>query len=220
MKDEELYVNKVFKNINVGGTILLSIVTFTICAIVIEPLLSFASDYSGTVAMLFVDLFFKNCATAKSDNILTSFAVVAITYFCMKTIDGIIGIFNSLDSIDKSKEISDIIEDEEKTKTLESIMESQKPVPPSKDYDTKKYRKRIWLLALVSIFLVVYMVVYSIFPIFLKNSFDTDITKITPYVDSYDIDMLKSDWVRMESLNDYQNISGRIDKIVELNKLR
>ena len=52
------------------------------------------------------------------------------------------------------------------------------------------------------------------------NKFSRDITKIAPYVEERDIKLLQSDWVRMRSKSDYDEIYEKINEIVETNELK
>ena len=45
--------------------------------------------------------------------------------------------------------------------------------------------------------------------------FDDAVVKITPYVSEVEINKLKSDWMRMESENDYIKIDEFIDAVME-----
>ncbi|HAN20404.1 MAG: hypothetical protein A2Y15_08605 [Clostridiales bacterium GWF2_36_10] len=53
----------------------------------------------------------------------------------------------------------------------------------------------------------------------LKNEFDINIITITPYTESHQIDLLKSNWTKMKSKDDYNKIYEVINKIKEINDL-
>jgi len=52
-----------------------------------------------------------------------------------------------------------------------------------------------------------------------KNKFDLKIIKITPYVDTSELNMLKSDWTRMRSKDDFNDIMDQIELIVKEHNL-
>lgn len=60
---------------------------------------------------------------------------------------------------------------------------------------------------------------FNIAPCIHKVAFDEAVIKITPYIEQNEVDMLKSDWTRMKTKEDYKRIDNFIDSIVEKNNL-
>lgn len=69
------------------------------------------------------------------------------------------------------------------------------------------------ILAIIIFFYVVYITISLVIPIILLDQFNRDIQLIKPYSDSNTIMVIESDWIRMKTLDDYNNLYSVIDEI-------
>ena len=67
---------------------------------------------------------------------------------------------------------------------------------------------------------LVSITVYGYAPCLFREKFDREITKIVPYADDDQIDMLRSKWVSMETKADYDAIWEKIVDIKQENALQ
>lgn len=70
-------------------------------------------------------------------------------------------------------------------------------------------------IIIYSSFMVIAVTYTFIFPLYLSDTFERHIIMITPYTTSEQIDMLKSDWVRMTTKADFEAIDKQVMQIVE-----
>ena len=63
--------------------------------------------------------------------------------------------------------------------------------------------------------LITALIYMFVFPLYLSDTFERHIIMITPYTTSSQIDMLKSDWVRMKTKADFEAIDEQVMRIVE-----
>lgn len=85
--------------------------------------------------------------------------------------------------------------------------------------DGKKIRKL--LIAMVAFFVVYFasMITFDIIPHAMWNDYQRDLIKIAPYIDQHDLDVIKSDWICMQSKEDYDKIYERINQMKEKHNL-
>lgn len=69
------------------------------------------------------------------------------------------------------------------------------------------------ILAIIIFFYVVYITISLVIPIILLDQFNRDIQLIKPYSDSNTIMVIESDWIRMKTLDDYNNLYSVINEI-------
>ena len=61
--------------------------------------------------------------------------------------------------------------------------------------------------------------VFTIMPCIANITFNRNIVLISPYVETHDIEKLKSDWLRMKTKSDYNEITNHINGIIQENHL-
>ena len=83
----------------------------------------------------------------------------------------------------------------------------------------KKVNRSGKLLMITVIIYILVVVLTTIIPMNLLNSFEYNIKMIKPYTDNKTVMMLESDWTRMRSKNDYDKIYDTINQIKEANGL-
>ncbi|MDR2561750.1 MAG: hypothetical protein LBC63_08275 [Holophagales bacterium] len=109
------------------------------------------------------------------------------------------------------------IDDETKINmVIEKIVNAvENKIPKQNKIQRSRYKKSFWYLFITPIFHSMFLVFYIWLPFWLKSSFDKNLIIITPYVDTQTINLLKSDWVKMKSFEQYKNINTRIRTIIE-----
>lgn len=124
------------------------------------------------------------------------------------------------------KDGNDIItlinEDKEKIKvsekekiTLEEIKNETKDIIKQ----GKKIRILTILFGVFFAFYFVNVIVFTMLPNVMFREYQRDIIKISPYAEQQELDIIKSDWVCMQSKDDYDDIYKRIDKVKKEHKL-
>jgi len=83
------------------------------------------------------------------------------------------------------------------------------------DIIKKVKRGRILLIVCVVFFAIYFgdILAFGYLPHGLWNDYQRDLLKIAPYVEQQEIDMIKSDWMCMQSKEDYDEIYERINRI-------
>jgi len=86
----------------------------------------------------------------------------------------------------------------------------------NEEYQNVKIKK-MKILSLLSIFIgvcyTISLFVFLIFPVTLKEKFDIQLEKISPYIKQEEVIQLRSDWRQMTSINDYKNLIEKTNKI-------
>jgi len=72
----------------------------------------------------------------------------------------------------------------------------------------------------VAILVVLFVVVFMYMPFTERQSFNSALIRITPYVESAEIDSFRADWNLMESRGDFIQIRDRINDIHDENNIR
>lgn len=78
------------------------------------------------------------------------------------------------------------------------------------------------ILSIVVVVLFVYfggIFAFNIFPHAVWTEYQRDLIKIAPYIEQHELDTIKSDWVCMQSKEDYDDIYKRINEIKEAHDL-
>ena len=95
--------------------------------------------------------------------------------------------------------------------------------PKTEPKDIIKHGKKIRILtilcATVFVFYLVGIVSFAILPNVIWREYQRDITKISPYIEQQELDIIKSDWVCMQNKDDFNDIYKRIDKVKQKYKL-
>lgn len=123
-----------------------------------------------------------------------------------------------LAELEKSNE-DDHVKRKERIEELKSKLES---LHNTKGITTQTLKKDKWTLrisALFMVFYVVYIIFSFIIPALIHQTFEMAVTEIAPYVEEYDVKMLRSKWVSMRTYDDYLEISNYIKEVKEENGL-
>ena len=100
-------------------------------------------------------------------------------------------------------------------KKIEKNMKKRDKRPSAKEL---KVKARIAFV--LAVLYIILMFMYLYLPVSLWNNFDIYATQIAPYVDEQEIKMIRSQWTRMRSYDDYKEIEEYINKIIEENHLK
>jgi len=79
--------------------------------------------------------------------------------------------------------------------------------------DAKKGRIITIVGIVIFVLYFAYIFLFNLLPHGLWTDYQRDLLKIAPYIEQQDLDIIKSNWVCMQSKEDYDNIYKRIDAI-------
>lgn len=178
--------------------IVLSLISSVIFLLVLEPLIHIGKDLASNGLRAFIDYFFYSCGHMSADIFLTYSACVFILLliwvsFCLVFLID----FNFV------KKASDKTKTMQKKTNLLDCMSKMLNV----------------IFVIVSTFLFLNTIMFNFIPILWKANFERRIVQITPYVEAEKINLLKSNWVSMETENDYDLIYKEIYQILDENNL-
>ena len=223
-------MNKIGK---VAKWILGIILGYVVCELIAQPVLGIITNCSNGLFRAISDYFFRSCAHARIEVMILYIVIIlgVMNYFPVVK-DVISGIR------DTRKEYKIYVELEEKLNSIGTDSLKQEVIKydnhknkqnEEKDLlgeikEEKRVAKRFYWLFIICIMLIVawvlMFVLFYIIPSVYRLSFDEAVTKITPYVEQCDIDILKSDWVTMENHEDFNKIEAFIDDVIEKNNLK
>jgi len=215
-------MKKLFKGINVPGTIIITIFCAILINIFKQPVNDVLQNFSGNLFTFFIDLFYRFAATTSSGSFIAfsvylSFFAITFKFLCDLFVDllSFRKQYNSMTSYDLKRANENLLLNEKEISHINS------DISKVKEYNKNTKRLNFFTIILIILLIILSFVfiIYEYMPVRLKNTFDNNIIKITPYVETHDIEMLKSDWVRMTSREDYINIKEQIDTIIEKNNL-
>lgn len=112
--------------------------------------------------------------------------------------------------------------------TEETVKSENKPKITREDIENeakdilkqgKKMKRMTILFIVLCVIGIVDLFVFSVMPNIMWRAYQRDIVKIDPYVESRELEMIKSDWACMQTKEDYDNIYEYINEIKEENKL-
>ena len=202
------------------------------CELLAKPILGIITNCSNGLFKAISDYFFSCCAHAKIEVIVIYIVIIlGCIYYFPVIKDVILGIKDTKKEyktyIELEEKLNNISNDSSKDVLVKSgdnkTIENEKKDLFEDIKNGKKQVKRFyWIYIILSALIVVYFFIFTVFniaPCFCRMSFDEAITKITPYVEQQDIDMLKSDWVQMETQNDFNKIDTFIKDIIKKNNL-
>jgi len=196
-------VKNIFKGINIKGTIVLCLLGTFLFALFLQPIIDVAHGFSGSIFKFFLDLYYRCAATTQQGNeFIALIAFVVLVAFVSQQIRDIHKTYEKFKILDISEEIQ-----ANRNDNIDKIKKHNK--------ENRKYRCIIYFFIAFTILYSIFITVYMYAPRATKASFDNAITKITPYTEVHEINMLRSDWVRMKSRDDYHIIRDRINLIVE-----
>ena len=123
-----------------------------------------------------------------------------------------------LDEIESGK-LSKEDEAAKKAKAKEIIEAEKKRISKTTKINPRKTKTVAIIMAVILAFFGMWITIYEYVPATLWSSFELSVTKIAPYVEEADIKMLRSKWVSMDSVDDYQEIIKYINEVKDANGL-
>jgi len=207
----------------------ISLISSFLFLVLIEPILKISKNLGKGVISAVIDFFYYSCAHTNWECVTGFCAFYIFAFFIIKIIgDSVPAAFpstnqeiNSTDTQETScapksdtpdlnvlsqkiatvtSEIAELKQKKEKLKKLDQIF---------------KWLSRINIVIQVSFFC--YIMIFQYTAAAMSQSFDRRITQITPYTAPQRIEMIKSQWVQMESKSDYEIIKQEIDEILNEN---
>jgi putative exporter of polyketide antibiotics len=215
-------MKKLFSTQGLGWAIVIFILGLFIKNIYDQIKIGFTS-----VGASMLDLYARKCATASLENLIiiivfTLILAAIISQIVVLTIDLIRRIHEKvIKKPTKSQSKNDSLQSDN-DKNAETVKNKLEKLAEETVTIDKKLNKIKILDLSARIFIIlagVYSLFYTIFPIIQHEAFDKDITQVTPYISTAEVNQLKSDWVSMESYKDYKLIDDRISEIREENNL-
>lgn len=193
--------------------LIVGIVT-TIITSILWNLLTWIIRLSPTVGASFISTFvnFFYSAAANSTNIALT---ETICIFLMGSLLGIM--FGTIM----------IFQNKSKPRLIPTIADNIIPMNTdavSNEKNTKKKKRNrlkysaIFLLIMI-IFLYLFIFAFVMIPSSFHKTFNRDLTMIAPYVEEQQLKLLQSEWVTMQSKEDYLAIYEVIDNVKEVNGL-
>lgn len=156
-------------------------------------------------------------AASISDAVLTEIVIVLIVGLLFSV--AIIVLGKSHKATKKLKNVCNELEKQnanvpiaEEIVVNEDIDDNESEIRFFKSLLKKGNRLNIFFI-LVIILYFSFLIIGLVKPAELSQSFERDITMIHPYVDDADIIQLESDWVRMKTKSDYEEIYEFIDNV-------
>lgn len=235
-------MKKLFNSINIKGTIVIGVITTVICVYFVQPLIDISRGFTGSIFTSLVNYYYV-CSATVEGNEVTRYAALLIFTIAMGLL--IVWLFDNIlkftiaireqkqhPTEDFKTETTNIISEEPLDSIVTNIERIERNIlrieeqfnniDEKRIYSTKALKRKRMLNIfglLIYIIFLLNILVFAHFPYITKSKFNVNITKITPYVETKEIEMLKSDWVRMKTKDDYIKIVEKIDFIVSENNL-
>jgi hypothetical protein len=206
---------KDFFDKNMKQAIVASIIVMAI-GFLIKSVWEIAINYSGNIYTSLINYYYLR-ASVTTGNELIEFgatSIIGIMYIIM----GLLFIYIISDYSKRIKSLRDNREKNELEVSLSEISITEKKIEKKgiKRLRCEQFVNIICLCSIIFIAIYTYAFVYS--PTKTKKVIDLAIIIITPYVEQKDIDMLKSEWIRMRTKEDYIKIETKINSI-EINSI-
>ena len=204
--------------------VLQSIIASVLFLLIIEPLIHIVRGVVSKGMVALVDYFFYCCGHADGIIFLSTIAMYAVTFFVLNTIGDMCKILFS--EIHKEKEPKKELKTQTQEEPVDSINQIvKKSIELEK---SKRLEKRLDFVVkgmsiaciILCVLFFLNILIYQCFPVAFKVSFERRITQIIPYVEDEKIEILQSDWVCMETMEDYDALIEEIDCIREEHNLK
>ena len=205
---------KYSKEILIG--VIVSVITTAVIKGV-EWITEIAPTAGGSILRFFSNSFYTAAANMNETSLISSiFAAILgasvgsiliiisssldTTKRTITTAEGILEEINNY-HIQESKQQREITKEEVETEAKEIIRKA------------KKNRKSMIAIVIFVALYLGYIIVFNFAPHILWVDYQRDLLKIAPYVEQQELDQIKSDWVCMQSKEDYDAIQKRINEI-------
>lgn len=215
-------MKKFFTKDNLRG-VAQSLVASIIFLILLEPAIKIGKNFGKGIINSFIDYFYYSCARVTGIGFLSYLAFLAFVWYVLYMLQQLFSMASSLPKKKKAtntqnadvntsskspeKELVETILKNEKIKKQDSRLEKALRI-------TSRICIFFWILFLCYVF------IYQLWPATVNGTFNRRIVQITPYIEASEIDILKSEWVSMESKDDYDQIKVKIDNILSENDLK
>ncbi|MCL2500420.1 MAG: hypothetical protein FWE90_08795 [Defluviitaleaceae bacterium] len=218
-------MKNLFDGSKTRGIIFITLFCTFIFYIFLQPIADALRNYSGNIKNFIVDYYYIRAASIQGYDFVTYVAFIIAWIYFLKIFNNIFTLYKDLNKslfnetiiqnkgleIDHEKEFSI----EKAKKELEELKRKSNLI--KKEIKNKKLLIKIIMPLFVLFFL--HIAIYQYGPTLIKSSFDNAIVKITPYVESDIVNILKSDWKLMKSRSDFVNIRDRINEICDEHNL-
>lgn len=200
--------------------------SYLLCELFLRPIISIASNYSGTIIQSIVNYYYSLCSNSNTNVLIIEIAIYGCCFMIIQPI--ISGIFDikylkaetkkliEYENILNSSQLITEKNADEKEPEKEELLQE---ISGLKKRNKKSINKTISIIIL-GCCLFLSLICFKIAPCAHRNKFDETIIKITPYIEQNEVNKLKSDWTRMKTKKDYQKIDKFIDDVIEKNNLK
>lgn len=215
-------MKKFFSTENIRG-VGQSLVASVLFLVLLEPIIKIGKNLTHGLINAFVDYFFYSCARVDGIDFICYGVFYAFLWFVMYEIHNFsTTAFSKKDDektsagIDKNTNLEP---QERKQKTEDLLLEISKLKKKEKCLKCalriiSKASIVFWILFLCNI------VIYKYAPATVNQTFNRKIIQITPYIEISELELLRSEWVSMESKDDYDRIVEKIDYVLIENNLK
>lgn len=213
------------ENIN---AIKVSLVACVIFAVLVEPVMQVGKNLGKGIVAALIDYFFYSCSCASGISFISTMVIYATFIFVYLSVRKLVQIaYPSNEKEASAKNPENPKEMATEGQEIGQLVDKLAKTAVRIDKLERKIKKQAYALKITSIvtsfawiILLFDLAVYQYAPTLMKESFDRRITQIIPYVESQKIDLLKSDWVSMDSKEDYDKIVAEIESILAENNLK
>lgn len=210
-------MKKLFAKSDVNG-VKQSLIASLIFLVLLEPMIQIGKNLSKGIIGALMDYFYLSCSRVNNASFVSHIVFLAFAFYMIRDFREFIKLYQGVFSTNKKKEhqhSNDEIktaEGRELDKIVETAIEIEKKNRKSKRLEVALKVVSTFMIILYVIFFL-YILIYWYMPATMHAAFDREIIQLAPYVESEEIDSLKSDWVSMTSKNDYELIVKEIYSI-------
>ena len=198
------------------GSVFQSLVASLIVIYLIQPTIEIGKNLGKGIIKSFFDYFFYSCARASGIDFVNYIAFNAILWFAFYMIDHFLS--TGFPRTEKKKFTKD---NEGKNNDVNPQNSRKHPKDPKSEIERLERMLKIisTIATIVWVLFLCNIIIFQYAPVVVKNTFDRRVVQVTPYIEAEEVDLLKSEWVSMESREDYVLISKKIDDILAKNNL-
>jgi hypothetical protein len=187
-------------------SIMHSLIASTFFLLILDPIIHIGKDMTSKGFLALIDYFFYCCAKTSSSD----FICYAVFYAFMLLI------FHTLEN---SIQLWILAKNKEESNKLSVPTQTKKN--PSNFKSLKKNAKLVSMMTIVFwILFLIYIAIYQYGAAITSELFNRRVIQIAPYTDNSKICMLKSKWVSMDSIDDFNEIDAEINRILAENNLQ
>lgn len=168
----------------------------------------------------FEDIPYRQASSLRIGGLVIAILFITVIFLTIKTI---LPVIKSLRKVWKARKVLKSLK-QVKTNIADTHIKADKKEENDLPQDLSEITKEIvWIGikgVLLSLFTCFWLFQVIIFPLFLNDTFDRYIVIVAPYTDDDTIKKLKSDWMLMETKEDYEAIDASITEILEEHNLK